>query len=800
MTIYQANLVLPLWLVTALFAAVSVLQSAAAEFALREIPAPVSRNVDFTVDVRPILERSCIECHADGKRKGGFSMDHIHSLLAGGESGAAVVSGKSADSLLIELVFSDDPDSRMPSKGEPLSGSEISILRAWIDQGLPWEKGFAFAKFKNAPMAPRKVALPPGPELNPVDRLLARYDEEQGIGSRTVVSDTVFARRVFLDTIGLLPTLPELDAFRASNDPEKRTRLVTDLLMDSRHYADHWVTFWNDCLRNSYTRQYHGDGNGEAITEWLKTSLWENKPYDQLVRELINPVPGSDGFIKGVIWRGTVNASQVSEMQAAQNMSQVFLGLNIKCASCHDSFINDWSLKQTYALASIFADEPLDIHRCNKPIGEKSTPAFLYPELGKIDPAAPKAERVKQLSEIMTTEKNGRLARTIVNRLWAIFFGRGLVEPVDEMDNSPWNQDLLDWLAVDLVDHGYDLKHTMSLLLTSQAYQRPSVALDADAEKFVFQGPVVRRMTAEQFLDGLDQIILAVGGGSIPPELPKSFDRETALFDSGIMTGGAKTIDVDISNAELLVLVARPGKNGTNSDHANWAEPFLYEAGGKMVHLSGLDWASATTGWGEVKKNRSVTDKPLRIANVTYRYGIGTHADSVIAFDISGKGFTRFTATAGVDRVGLDDPGSKADVEFIVYGVPKDTSASAARGIGRTRAGLRNLDRLMQSLGRPKRDVVVTQRESVATTAQLLELSNGKPLGEIMARGGEALVTGGRDAGAIVDLLFATALGRQPSGEEKITALALVGNPVNAGGAEDLFWVLAMHPEFQLIH
>ncbi len=609
----------------------------AAKPAPREMPAPASRKIDFAADIKPILNRSCTKCHANGKRKGGFSIDHVHSFLGGGESGPAVVPGKSAESLLIELVLSNDPDERMPSKGDPLTLDEIGLLRGWIDQGVKWEKGFTFAKFRNAPVAPRKVALPPGPEANPVDRLLASYFKKHKIAPAVTVTDAVYARRVFLDTIGLLPTPAELETFRADKRSDKRARLVTDLLGDKQNYSEHWITFWSDCLRNSMSRSYHG-GGGKQITGWLKNSLAENKPYDQFVRELINPVGGSDGFIKGVAWRGTVNASQVTEMQAAQNVAQVFLGLNIKCASCHDSFINDWTLKQTYALASIFSDQPMDIHRCNKPIGEKAAPAFLYPELGTIDPAAPRAERVKQLSEIMTSPKNGRLARTAVNRLWAIFFGRGLVEPVDEMDNPSWNQDLLDWLAVDLVDHGYDLKRPMSLLLTSRAYQRPSIALAPDAENYVFRGPVVRRISAEQFLDGLDQVILAAGEDAAP------------------------------------------------------------------------------------------------------------------------------------------------------------------RSTGQKRAGLRKLNHLMRILGRTKRDVVVTRRESSATTAQLIELSNGKPLAELVARGGKAWLGSGQNPETIVSSLFANALGRAPSDRERQSAQDVIGNLATAQGIEDLLWMLVMHPEFQLIH
>ena len=622
--------------------------AAAVEVAPRKIPPAVSRKIDFAEDVKPILARSCTKCHANGKRKGGFNIDHIHTFVGGGDSGPAVVAGKGAESLLIELVLSNDPDERMPVKGDPLSLEEVTILRTWIDQGIKWEKGFTFAEFRNAPVAPRKVVVPPGSEPNPVDRFLSGYYKKENVSKTEVVSDAVFGRRVFLDVLGLLPTPVELEAFKGDRRSDKRTRLVGDLLADREHYAEHWVTFWNDSLRNSYTRQYHG-GGGKPITGWLKASLSENKPYDQFVRELISPVGGSDGFIKGVAWRGTVNASQVTEMQAAQNVAQVFMGLNIKCASCHDSFINDWTLKQTYSFAAIFAGGPLDIHRCDKPTGEKADPAFLYPELGRIDPAVPPEKRIEQLAGIMTSPKNGRMARTMVNRLWAIFFGHGLIEPVDEMDNPSWNQDLLDWLAVDFAEHGYDLKHTMNLLLTSQAYQRPSVALDPDAEDFVFRGPVVRRMSAEQFLDGLDQVILAA------------------------------------------------------------------------------------------------SDK-----------------------------------TAGKDPVDADPP-------------------AAARGTGRKRAGSRNLDRLMRTLGRPKRDVVVTRRESSATTAQFIELSNGRSVADLVARGGKVWLDSGRMPEALVTDLFASSFGRAPSNGELKSSLSVVGSPASARGIEDLLWMLVMHPEFQLI-
>ena len=123
-------------------------------------------------------------------------------------------------------------------------------------------------------------------------------------------------------------------------------------------------------------------------------------------------------------------------MQAAQNISQVFMGVNMKCASCHDSFINDWQLADAYALANIYSDKQLELFECDKPTGEKAATKFLYPEFGEIDPKADKATRLKQLAAAVTSQQNGRLSRTLVNRLWGKFMGHAFVEPVDDMEQA----------------------------------------------------------------------------------------------------------------------------------------------------------------------------------------------------------------------------------------------------------------------------------------------------------------------------------------------------------------------------
>jgi hypothetical protein len=173
-----------------------------------------------------------------------------------------------------------------------------------------------------------------------------------------------------LDVVGLIPSPEEIRAFTADTVADKRAILVKKLLNRNVDYAQHWLTFWNDALRNDYTGTGYITGGRFDITTWLYQSLKANKPYNRFVRELISPTKESEGFIRGIRWRGTINSSQRVEMQAAQNVSQVLLGLNLKCASCHDSFISDWKLADSYAFANVFADTTLEIHRCDKPTGK----------------------------------------------------------------------------------------------------------------------------------------------------------------------------------------------------------------------------------------------------------------------------------------------------------------------------------------------------------------------------------------------------------------------------------------------
>jgi len=205
-----------------------------------QLPAPANHAISFSKEVKPIFEASCIKCHGRGKDKGGLRIDTRETLLKGGDTGAAVVSGKSAESLLIALVQGVDPDSVMPKKGSRLTAEQIGVLRAWIDQGLPWDTGVTFGRLEPLNLKPRAPEIPSGPKTaNPIDRFLQPYFAVHKIEPPQPVSDRIFARRAYLDLIGLLAAPEDLESFVSDKRPNKRELLVRKLLADDKAYAEH---------------------------------------------------------------------------------------------------------------------------------------------------------------------------------------------------------------------------------------------------------------------------------------------------------------------------------------------------------------------------------------------------------------------------------------------------------------------------------------------------------------------------------------------------------------------------------
>ena len=815
---------------------VSVAHSALTPEQAAQLPPPAGHRVDFSKEIKPIFEASCIKCHGRGREKGGFRIDNRETLLKGGDSGPAVAPGKSTESLLIELVQGFDPDNVMPKKGSRLTAEQIGLLRAWIDQGAVWDADITFGRVPPANLKPRLPEIPPGAaDENPIDRFLEPYFENHQIKAAQVVSDRLYARRAFLDVIGLLPSTTELEKFLADKKPNKRERLVEKLLGQEQDYAQHWLTFWNDLLRNDYKGTGYIDGGRKQITSWLYDSLRTNKPYDQFVAELINPSTNCEGFTKGIVWRGVVNASQTPQMQAAQSISQVFMGVNLKCASCHDSFVNDLTLADSYGLAGIYAEGPLEMVQCDKPLGKKAELRFFYPELGTITPDADRPARLRQLAEIITEREDGRLTRTLVNRLWQRFMGRGLVEPVDEMEKAAWYPDLLDWLAEDFASHGYDVRFLIRRILTSRAYQFPAVSYDPQNQRgFVFRGPAVRRMTAEQFRDALTALA-GVGYSSpladIGPEEKekKRFAAPFALHwiwnDKRAAEAARpghvyfrKTIHLDKTpeDATALVLCDNSftlfvnGKRlGSGSD---FKTAFLFDLRGLLRPGDNLFAIDAVN---HLRDNTLPTAQPppgndnpaglVFYARLRAQHGRSTMTND---FGSDPSWLCSEQAPSGWEKTGFSASHWQPAVELgnlgmIPWRMTQDYLVTRLASLypGKVRASLVAADSLLTALGRPNREQVVTTRPPEATTLQALELTNGQTLAELLKRGATNLLADPLlPKRKLVAAIYEKALGREPTTSEFKLGRDLIGQPVQAAGVEDLLWAVTMLPEFQLIY
>jgi hypothetical protein len=748
-------------------------------------------------------------------------------MLGGGDVGAVIEPGSSAKSRLLAAVVSRDPDIQMPPKGARLSPKQVSVLEQWINSGAAWDEGFVFQKPSyDPPLKPRRPALPPVVEgrTHPIDRLidadLAKHKTERP----KELDDVAFARRTALDLTGLLPAVEPLKAFQADTRTDRRARWLRQLLADDTAYAEHWLTFWNDLLRNDYGGTGFITGGRKQISKWLYQALIDNKPYDQMVRELIAPTAESAGFSEGIRWRGTVSAGQTVEIQFAQSVGQAFLGINLKCASCHDSFVDRWKLDEAYGMAAIYSTQPLEISRCDKPVGRQAKAGWLFPELGQVAASQPQPERLKQLSSLMTHPDNGRFTRTIVNRLWHRMMGHGIVHPVDAMQTEPWNADLLDFLAVDFSDHHYDLKHTLELIATSAAYQSRAQVVDqrVDDQQYVYAGPRAKRLTAEQFMDAVWQI---TGGAPKTIDAPvvrgkvKGPAAELAKFSGQWVWSSAEASSKANAGATITIrkrfqLPSAPIRAGgvvtcDNSCvcYVNGQKVFSSDDFGRIEGF-GLD-SRLRAGENEllvVGKNDGGDPNPAAIVCEFFiRLPDGT--SRTIASDSSWQWTSAQPDSDGkFAKEPVDWAAAVAVSNQNVWGsgIKKDLLAQLTRVAVQpslmVRASLLKSDFLQRTLGRPNRDQIVTTRPNELSTLEAIDLNNTQVLADDLATGARNwLKTHGSSPAELVNDLYLAMLSRTPTPHERSLALEALAATPGEQGVEDLLWAILVQPEFQLV-
>jgi len=777
-------------------------------------------EIDFAHQVVPILQAHCKSCHMGEKMRGDFSMNTRESLLAGSENGVMLEPGKPG-SRFIELLHSDDEDEQMPPEEKKrVPPQDIALLEKWIIQGAKWEPGFTFGeKAYEPPLKPRTPELPPGVDgrTHPVDRILDAHLAAKGATRPTPLDDGAFMRRLSLDLTGLLPEPTELAAFVKDASPDKRTKLIAATLGKDKQYTEHWISFWNDLLRNDYVGTGYIDGGRTAITAWLYQSLIDNKPYDQFARELLAPpTPASAGFINGIKWRGSVNASQEREVQFSQSISQTFLGLNMKCASCHDSFVDRWKLDEAYGLAAIVAERPLEIARCDVPTGRTAKAAWIFPELGDIDPAAPKAERLKQLAALMTHPENGRFTRTIANRLWHRLMGYGIVHPVDAMDTAPWSEDLLDHLGVRFAEDGYDLKKALAYIASSQAYQSQSITTTEGEKAARYRGPIAKRMTAEQFVDAVWSLT-ATAPAQPHPSVPKVASGSANTNPSALQAKWIWSYPTASASSPSNEKITLGTEFELTEIPANARAVYIAD-NDAVLYLNGME-ISRTQGAPaarEIKLSGLKTGKNNLIVVATNGGDSANPAGFVFEAHVSfsngnfmviGSGSSwKWTSTIpDANGVFGSPPGNWQPAAELENPSVWDSFAASLRPgpapstASFIRAALVQADLLQRALGRPNREQIVSMRPDNLTTLEAIDLANGEMLADLLRRGAGHWAQSGKSSADLVEAIFLRALSRPPTTEEKSTLVAGMGENPSPQAIEDLLWMVLLLPEFQFV-
>jgi len=442
-------------------------------------------SIDYFKDIQPILEAKCTECHRGSKAKGGLHLDSLADAIKGGKSdGAAVDPGKPDHSSIIARISSDDADEIMPPKGKPLTKDEVALLTTWIKEGAHW------------------------PEIR-ADHLTLT----------PLTDDLTFLRRVYLDTVGVPPSLDEIAIFQKNPD----RKVIIDKLLQDRRWADNWMGYWQDVLAENPNILNPTLNNTGPFRWWIYESLQDNKPMDFFVTELLR-MKGSER-LGGPAGFGTASQNDVPMAAKGTIVSTAFLGVEMKCARCHDSPTHKWLQEDLFQLAAMLSTKeimvpktssvPMDkIHAGGrKPLiqvtlipGTKVQPKWPFDEFS--DESAAKLTEYPEdtrdvLAAMITAPQNERFAQVTANRIWARFMGRGIVEPVDDWEKGkPTHPELMQWLGRQFVSGGYDVKHLARLILNSAAYQR---ATDPELKQPspLYTSPAPRRLQAEQVVDSL---------------------------------------------------------------------------------------------------------------------------------------------------------------------------------------------------------------------------------------------------------------------------------------------------------
>jgi hypothetical protein len=437
------------------------------------------------------------------------------------------------------------------------------------------------------------------PRNNFIDELnLAQLQKLRLLPSEPADRET-FIRRATIDTIGRLPTVEEVEAYVTDDRPGARGRLI-DRLLASDAFVDYWAYKWSDVLLINGTKLR--PVAVKSFYDWVRQAVRENRPWDHLVRDILTSTGRSDEV-------GATNffAIHQSPEEMTENASQAFLGLSIGCAKCHNHPLEKWTNDQYYAMANLFSrvrakgwgGEPRNGDGI-RTIYNDQTGELVQPSRGKPQPPAPldaepipfdaPIDRREVAANWITSPSNPYFARAITNRVWANFFGQGLVEQVDDLrlSNPASNEPLLAAASQHLVDKGFDLKELMRAILDSETYGRSSQPIPQNAtESKYLTRYYPRRLMAEVLLDSIDQVI-ETSSPFTTIAFPGADSQKTDFYPAG--TRAIQLYDAAIDSYFLKTFGRNPREITCECERS--AEPSMVQ----VLHLSNGDTLNPKLG------------------------------------------------------------------------------------------------------------------------------------------------------------------------------------------------------------
>ncbi len=430
----------------------------------------------------------------------------------------------STQRFVVQAHYSDGTDRDVTDLAVLASGDDAVVAIDGTGLGTSGSRGetYLMARFGTFAVVSQFISIPADtplnwPDVQPknfVDEMIHAKLKKMRVAPAEICSDEVFLRRAYIDTLGVLPTVEEARVFLADANPEKRAALIDQLLLRPE-FNDVWAMKWAEALRVRSIANVLDTKAMHRYNDWLRQSIQANKPINQLVRELLSAEGGN-------FTSPAANFYLIVDQppQMAENVAQVFMGVQIQCAQCHNHPFERWTMDDYYSFSAFFAQvgkkgssdprEYVVFNRGNGEVNHIKNGQVMQPKfLGGAVPDLAGRDRRVVLADWLVSPENAWFAKNIANRVWEHFMGRGIVHPTDDVrvSNPPCNKELLDELGKRFIAYNYDMRQLIRDICNSNTYQSSTQPRDpAIQDVRNFSVAQVRRLPSEMLLDAISEI------------------------------------------------------------------------------------------------------------------------------------------------------------------------------------------------------------------------------------------------------------------------------------------------------